>query len=268
MTSIHVSPPAALDDRVVRRRRIKSILLPVEHGGWGLTLEPLVAGMIVAPSLAGLSIAIAILAAFLARQPLRIATRPGQNPERLRIALTALAIESIVIVGMVSLALLTGAQDAVLFLVVCSPLALFLLYRDRERRSRDLGAEVAAAVFMSCGAVAIGMAGSEPMAVALILGAMVAFRSLGAILHVREQVKEMKSRPVSRSASIIVHGAALAAVILAVGFGLVNLAAPVAFGILFARAVYPPIATSAAQLGWVEVKVGLVSVLLISVSVM
>lgn len=266
MTTARLQTASVLNDEVIRRRRVKAILLPVEHGGWGLTIEPLVAGMIVAPSLAGLAISVAILMAFLARQPFRIVSRPGANPERFRIALTALAVEGLIGGGMVALALALGAGEALLLLVAASPLAFLLLYRDRERRSRDVTAELAAALFMACGGVAIVVAGGEPFAAGLILGAMMAARSIGAVLHVREQVKVMKERPSSRSASIVVHAAALSAAIVGVGYGLVNLLAPAAFAVLFARAVYPPHPSSPAQLGWVEVKAGLVAVLLISLS--
>ncbi len=260
----HIS---ALDDRVVRRRRIRAILLPVEHGGWGLTLEPLVAGMIVAPSIAGLAISVAILMAFLSRQPLRIVTRRGADPQRLRIAITALACEGVVFVGMLFTAFMLAGRESLLPLVVASPLAILLLYRDRERRSRDLAVEIAAALFMATGAVAIAVAGGKPWLQRSCLGAMIAARSIGAVLHVREQVKVMKRRSVSRSASIIVHAAALAVAIVAAGYGVVNLLAPAAFAVLFGRAVYPPFPTGPAQLGWVEVKAGIAAVALISFSI-
>jgi hypothetical protein len=32
------------------RSRLRSVALPSEHGGWGLTLEPAVLGLLVAPS--------------------------------------------------------------------------------------------------------------------------------------------------------------------------------------------------------------------------
>ncbi|MCB0972737.1 MAG: YwiC-like family protein, partial [Acidimicrobiales bacterium] len=46
--------------------------MPTEHGGWGLTLEPVVLGLLVAPSIAGTCIGLAAIVAFLARTPLRI----------------------------------------------------------------------------------------------------------------------------------------------------------------------------------------------------
>ncbi|MFN8095814.1 MAG: YwiC-like family protein [Vicinamibacteria bacterium] len=46
--------------------------LPAEHGGWGLLAEPIVLGLVLAPSAGGSCLALAALAAFLARHPLRL----------------------------------------------------------------------------------------------------------------------------------------------------------------------------------------------------
>jgi hypothetical protein len=54
------------------RPRIRSIALPTEHGGWGFTLEPILLGLLVAPSASGWEISAAALGIFLARRPVRI----------------------------------------------------------------------------------------------------------------------------------------------------------------------------------------------------
>ena len=38
-----------------RRPTLRSVAMPAEHGGWGLTLEPGILGVLLAPSLAGRS---------------------------------------------------------------------------------------------------------------------------------------------------------------------------------------------------------------------
>src|SRR5512140_1195258 len=54
----------------VRSRRVA---LPVEHGGWGLVLEPVVLGLVVVPSIGGIWLAVAAVACFLWRQPFKLA---------------------------------------------------------------------------------------------------------------------------------------------------------------------------------------------------
>ena len=51
----------------VGRSALRSIAVPTEHGGWGLTAEPVVLGLAVAPSIAGLCLGSAAIIAFLAR---------------------------------------------------------------------------------------------------------------------------------------------------------------------------------------------------------
>lgn len=58
-----------------QRLRLKPILLPVEHGGWGLISAPLIVGLSVAPTWPGALISLAAMAMFLARQPLKIAAK-------------------------------------------------------------------------------------------------------------------------------------------------------------------------------------------------
>jgi len=52
--------------------RLRPVALPVEHGGWGFLLEPLVVGLGVAPARSSLLLGVAACAAFLLRHPLRI----------------------------------------------------------------------------------------------------------------------------------------------------------------------------------------------------
>lgn len=256
----------AIDDRVVRRRRLKAILLPVEHGGWGLTLEPVVAGLIVAFSLPGLAIGLAIVTAFLARQPLRIAIRPTGSVERARIALTVLAVESGLIAGFALVAAIHEVTAAGIVLLAASPLAVFLLWRDRERRSRDLVAEIAAALFMSSGSVAIVLAGGGKALTAAALGLLIAARSVGAILHVRERVGARRGRPVSRAVPIGFHVVSLGLAVAVVAMNVANLLVVAAFVILLGRTLFPVMPADASKLGWSEVRSGLVALVLISLS--
>ncbi len=67
----------------VARVRLRSVALPVEHGGWGLLLEPIALGLLVAPSLAGFCLSVAAAGAFLARHPLKLVMADRQRRRRL-----------------------------------------------------------------------------------------------------------------------------------------------------------------------------------------
>src|SRR5438067_2141922 len=51
---------------------LRDLAVPTEHGGWSLTAEPAVLGLLVAPGAAGVAIAAAALVAFVARTPLTV----------------------------------------------------------------------------------------------------------------------------------------------------------------------------------------------------
>lgn len=55
-----------------RRSTLRSVALPTEHGGWGLTLEPVLLGLLLRWSGAGLCLGVAAFVAFMARTPLKV----------------------------------------------------------------------------------------------------------------------------------------------------------------------------------------------------
>lgn len=66
---IAASAPVESQDRspaAARQRPLwRSVAVPSEHGGWGLTFEPVLLGLIVAPSWAGVAIGVAAIVAIL-----------------------------------------------------------------------------------------------------------------------------------------------------------------------------------------------------------
>jgi hypothetical protein len=67
----HALPPAAARPSALWR----DLVMPREHGSWSLALEPLLFGLIAAPSLAGGGLALAVVAAFFGRWGVPGATR-------------------------------------------------------------------------------------------------------------------------------------------------------------------------------------------------
>src|SRR5437588_11307582 len=91
------------------RVRVKTIALPVEHGGCGLSLEPVVLGLLVAPSWPGLFLSLATLGAFLARHPLKIVAvdrRRGRRFPR-----TPIAERFVILYGVVAALGLVAASE-------------------------------------------------------------------------------------------------------------------------------------------------------------
>jgi hypothetical protein len=55
--------------------KVRSLVLPTEHGGWGFLFEPILLGLLVAFSWAGVALSAAAICVFLVQQPLKIALR-------------------------------------------------------------------------------------------------------------------------------------------------------------------------------------------------
>jgi hypothetical protein len=170
----------------------RNLALPTEHGGWGLVLEPLLVGMIVAPSKAGAGLALAMVSLFLARHPLKIALRDiwrGTHYPRTKLAIR--------IAGLYCAAAVTGLLLAFTLtvhafwhpLLIATPLALVQLYYDARLRSRNLAAEVAGTLAAAAGAPVIAAAAGWHFEDWLPLLILVASRVLTAMLYVRARLR-------------------------------------------------------------------------------
>ena len=92
----------------------RSVALPTEHGGWGLTLEPVLLGLLVAPSGAGLAMGCAAFLAFIARTPVKIVLVDRyrhRRLERTRTATVIAAVELALLAVMVTVAVVARRCD-------------------------------------------------------------------------------------------------------------------------------------------------------------
>ena len=196
--------------------RLKTIALPVEHGGWGISLEPVLLGLLVAPSPAGLWLASATMGAFLARHPLKIVA--GDRRRGRRFARTPVARRFVLLYGAVALAgfvlsVLTAPSYLFLWpLALAAPLASAQLFYDAAGRSRSLLPEVAGSVGMASVAAAVAIAGGVSLPVALGLWAVLAARVVPTILYVRARLTELHGKEAARWPALLAHALAFAVV--------------------------------------------------------
>jgi len=202
------------------RPMLRAVALPTEHGGWGLTLEPGLLGLLVAPSVAGLCLAGAALVAFVARTPLKLALvdrHRGRSLPRTRLARQVASVELAVLALLVVGAVALADHPFWAPLVVATPLILVELWFDVRSRGRRLVPELAGAAGVCSVAAMIVLADGGGRGLAAGVWAVLVARLVTSIPHVRAQIGRLHGRAAPRLGSLIADGVALLTAGLAVG---------------------------------------------------
>jgi hypothetical protein len=129
----------------------RTVAMPREHGGWGLTLEPVLLGLVVAWSGAGVALGIAAFTAFLLRTPAKLAAVDARRRRwlgRSRLALRIAVIELVVLGSAVAVAVRLAGWSWLAPVVIAGPLVAVELSFDIRSRGRRLVPEL-------CGAIGI-----------------------------------------------------------------------------------------------------------------
>lgn len=217
----------------------RAVALPAEHGSWGFLLEPIVLGLVLAPSLPGLLLALAVIASVLARQPLRLAWRDWRRGRRYARTLVAerfaFVYASIVVVGLVT-AVWLGGFAFLWPLLLAIPLAAVQLVYDALNRSRDLLPELTGPVALAATVTSIALAGGWSVTAAVVLWLILAIRDVASTLYVRARLRLERGRHVNVVPAVAAHLLGLFIVIALVWLDLAPVLAAVALFILLARA--------------------------------
>ncbi len=215
------------------RGTIRAVAVPTEHGGWSLTAEPVLLGLLVAWSLPGLALGVAAMLAFVARTPLKVVLVDRWRHRwlaRSALALRVVVVELVVLAGLVAYAVAAG-EPFWLPIVLALPLIGLELWFDMRSRSRRLVPELAGSIGIGAVATAIALTAGASDRVAWGLWAVVVARSLAAIPYVRHQIKRGRANPEPRWLSDGAQVVALAAITLAWAVDLVPGASVVVIGL-------------------------------------
>ncbi|MYL03022.1 MAG: hypothetical protein F4011_02430, partial [Acidimicrobiaceae bacterium] len=175
-------------ERVDRTRNpIRAVAVPSEHGGWGLTIEPGLLGLLVAPSVAGACLAVAALVLFVLRTPLELVLVDRRRHRRLprtRMAERVAAVESVLLAAVVVVAAVT-AHDSRWWIpaAVAAPLVAVELAYDIRSRRRRLVPELTGAVAIAAVAAVVVIAGDGDPRLAAGLWLILAARVTTSIPH-------------------------------------------------------------------------------------
>jgi len=188
-----ISSPAQHVDP--KRPLWRVVAVPSEHGGWGLTLEPVLLGLLLAFSWAGVAIGIAAFVAFVARTPLKLALvdrRRHRSLPRTRLA-TRVAIVEVLLLAVLGLLALAGAGwEWLVPIGIAAPLVVVELWFDIRSRGRRLVPELCGSIGITAVAAAIIVAGDETNRLALAASMILAARAVASIPFVRTQIARLR----------------------------------------------------------------------------
>ncbi len=254
-----------------KQTALRTVALPAEHGSWGLTLEPILLGLLVAPSWGGVALTVGAFAAFLLRWPLKVAwtSRRQRRRERMRLALRFVALYGFLAAAGFGAALALAGWRPLWPLLLASPFGILFFAYDAQNQSRSWQAELAGPIAFSAVATGIALAGSWPFLPALGLWGVLVARAVPSILYVRARLRLDRGRPHRPALAIGAHLAALLAFVGLASLNLIHVMVAGVFVLLLLRAVWglsrwrrpvPIKVIGFTELGW-----GLLTVLAVAV---
>jgi 4-hydroxybenzoate polyprenyltransferase len=246
---------------------LRQVAIPSEHGGWSLTLEPALLGLIVAPSLAGAALAVAALLGFLLRTPLKLVfvdRRRGRTLPRTELATRAAVGYLVLLVAALTIAATLGEPSLWPPLIIALPLFAVEFAYDVRSKSRRLIPELVGTIGIGAVVAAIVLADGGQPSLAYGLWMISAARAVAAIPFVRLQLRRSKDQ----AASVLRSDAAQGLAVLVAAAGVAAAGAPVAavfaiaglagFHVVSSRLAVPKVAVIGAQ----QVVLGLTVVLI------
>ncbi len=253
----------------------KPLLLPSEHGGWGLLAEPALLGLILAPTGSSWALAGCALLAFLARHPLKLAVSDrlrGVHYPRTSQAWIAGGAYALAAGALLALALALSSGPLWAPLLVAGPLAFGQFLYDARLKGRALAPELLGAAALCGIAAAMALGGGRSWLVALCAWLLLTLRSIASVTYVRARLLTERGQGASPLPPLALHAAGLGSAIALAGLTTASWLAALAFVLLTARAVHGlsqgRIGLAPRKLGFAELGYGLVSTALIAAALL
>jgi len=252
----------------------RSVAVPSEHGGWGLTSEPVLLGLLIAPSIIGAILGIGAFVAFFARSPLKfvmIDVRRKRWLDRSKLAMKFVIGELVVLAAIASSALWTAGWSWLVPVAIATPLVGVEFWFDARSHSRRLIPELCGSVGISSVAAVIVLASGNSASLAIGAWLILSARAVGAIPFVRVQIGRLRGTSTNTESSEAAQFAAIAIGVVAVAVdrqmtaGLIGLLAIAILQLVWVRRT--PLAAKVLGLRQMTIGIALVAVTAVGVLV-
>ena len=252
-------------------RSIRNVALPIEHGGWSFLVEPMLLGLLLAPSGAGAFLSVSALGVFLLYRPLQITLKDWLKGKRYPRTLWAerfVVLYGALAVGGLALALGSARAPFWMAILLAAPFAglqMFLVVRGYVREALT---EISGAIALAALLPAIVLANGGAIPYALALWCVPICRAYTSILYIRARLDRSRGETINL---VLPLAAQATGIVVLAGLwiaGLLSISAPIAMLILAVRAYYGLYHASAdiptKYIGMQEVGFGLLTVALIA----
>lgn len=211
MTPTDPSPP-------IQKAQWKTVAIPSEHGGWSLTLEPVVLGLLVAWSFQSIVLGICALTAFMARTPLKTVLVDLWRKRWLIRSSFALKIllSEIALIFVLAILVINTTESQLIWipLTLAFPLVLIELFFSMRSRSRRLIPELAGTIGISSVVALQVLSAGLSLSLAIGMWAVVSGRAIAALGYVRTQILKIHGRNAKNWHSDVAQIVALTVVLL------------------------------------------------------
>ena len=209
----------AVDAPPDTRAAWRAVAIPSEHGGWGLTLEPVLLGLLIAPSIAGAALGGAAFLAFLVRTPLKLVAvdvRHHRWLDRSGSALRFAVVELLMMVVLATIVVSMAGWTWIVPAMLAAPLVAIESWFDIRSRGRRLVPELCGSIGIASVAAVIVVASGDSATLAAGVWLVLAARAVGSIPFVRAQIMRLRRGTTATPVSDGAQGVAVLIGVLAV----------------------------------------------------
>lgn len=198
---------ATISEHFSTRQTIK-LVLPKEHGSWSLAMEPIVLGMLAAPSMAGGALAIAALAGFFLRRPLKLALSNKADSRKTLAAVCSIALIALAVTAL-CVSAKAGGVAKLWPLIPAAVAGIAFAWFDSRNESREEAAELFGTIAFGILPAAFAKIANWSLTESCALAAVMLSRSVPAVLLVRTYLRRGKGRTAPRAPALVGAGAGM-----------------------------------------------------------